>query len=236
MSDCPLSSLPDATAEHWTARFSRPVIFVILTLVAVGAYLAYTIPVAVFPETDFPRILVGIGHRVAPLNHVSGVAMVVVQGGKVPEFQIEPDPANLCEAQVTVPSILDAITKTNMIDSPGLIENNHELSLTLVTGQTRDLAQIANIVVRTTPSGVPVRIGDIATVHPSIMPVYTMVTANGKPAVLLNIFRQPASNTVAVADLLTEEINQIRKTLPSCVKVQPFYDQSTPVSHSIAIV
>ena len=101
---------------------------------------------------------------------------------------------------MTVPGILDAVAKTNMIDSPGLIENNHELSLTLVSGQAHDPAEIANIVVRTTPAGVPVRIGDIATVHPSVMPVYTIVTANGKPAVLLNIFRQPDSNTVAVAD------------------------------------
>ena len=63
--------------------------------------------------------------------------MVVLQGGSVPEFQIEPDPAKLLQAQVTVPGILDAVAKTNMIDSPGLIENNHELSLTLVTGQTQ---------------------------------------------------------------------------------------------------
>jgi len=79
--------------------------------------------------------------------------MVVVQGGKVPEFQIEPDPAKLLQAQVTVPSILDAVAKTNMIDSPGLIENNHELSLTLVTGQTRDPSQIENIVIRTSAAG-----------------------------------------------------------------------------------
>src|SRR5439155_25097444 len=79
------------------------------------------------------------------LNRVNGVSMVVLQGGAVPEFQIEPDPAKLLEAQVTVPGILDAVTKTNMIDSPGLIENNHELALTLVTGQTRDPAEIANI-------------------------------------------------------------------------------------------
>src|SRR5207253_4689126 len=102
--------------------------------------------------------------------------------------------------QVTVPGILDAVTKTNMIDSPGLIENNHELSLTLVSGQTRNPEEIANIVVRNTPAGVPVRIGDIATVHSSVMPVYTIVTANGKPAVLLNIFHQADTNTVAVAD------------------------------------
>src|SRR5208283_6160074 len=102
------------------------------------------------------------------LNRVNGVSMIVVQGGKVPEFQIEPDPAKLLEAQVTVPGMLDAVAKSNMIDSPGLIENNHELSLTLVSGQVHDPAQIANIVVRTSQNGVPVRVGDVATVHPSV--------------------------------------------------------------------
>ena len=63
--------------------------------------------------------------------------MVVVQGGQVPEFQIEPDPAKMLQAQVTVPGILDAVAKSNMIDSPGLLENNHELALALVSGQAR---------------------------------------------------------------------------------------------------
>jgi CzcA family heavy metal efflux pump len=157
----------------------------------------------------------------------------VLQGGSVPEFEIQPDPAKLLQAQVTVPGILDAVTKTNMIDSPGLIENNHELSLTLVSGQTRDPAEIANIVVRTTPAGVAVRIGDIASVHSSVMPVYTLVTANGAPAVLLNVFRQPDSNTVAVADAANAEMAQIRKTLPAGVKIDTFYDQSTLVRDSI---
>ncbi|HVO99754.1 MAG TPA: efflux RND transporter permease subunit [Bryobacteraceae bacterium] len=327
--------------EHWTARFSGPIIFVILTLIASGAYLLLSIPVAVFPATDFPRIVVGIDNGVAPinqmqvtvtrpveeamnsvpgleqvrsitsrgsaevnlffnwnvdmfqtlqsvnaamarvqpslpptaklvsnrltfsafpilgysltsstmsqtelwelatytikprLNRVIGVSMVVLQGGGTPEFQIEPDPAKLNQAQVSVPAILDAVTKTNMIDSPGLIENNHELSLTLVSGQTKDPTEIANIVIRSTPNGVPVRIGDVASVHPSVMPVYTMVTANGAPAVLLNIFRQPDSNTVAVADAASAELAQVRKTLPAGVKVETFYDQSILVRDSI---
>ena len=60
MSD--LITNPDA--PHWTARHGKPIIFVILTLVAVGAYLALTIPVSVFPETNFPRIVVGIDNGV----------------------------------------------------------------------------------------------------------------------------------------------------------------------------
>ena len=87
-----------------------------------------------------------------------------------------------------------------------------------------------------TPTGVPIRIGDIATVHNSVMPVYTMVTANGKSAVLLNVFRQPDSNTVTVADAAIAELDAIRKTLPSGVHVQTFYDQSVLVRDSIASV
>jgi CzcA family heavy metal efflux pump len=327
--------------SHWTERFSRPILFVIVALIGVGAYLAFTIPVSVFPDTNFPRIVVGVDNGVAPinqmqvtvtrpieeamnsvpgldqvrsttsrgsaeinlffkwdvsmfqtleyvnaalariqqelpstakvtanrvtfaafpilgysltsdtmtqtdlwqlgnyvikprLNRVNGVSMVVLQGGQVPEFQIEPDAAKLVEAQVTVPAILDAVSKTNLIDSPGLVENNHELSLVLVSGQTTNPQQISNIVIRTTPSGVPIRVGDVATVKPSVMPVYTMVTANGKSSVLLNIFRQPQGNTIAVADATRAELESIKKELPPGVQIQAFYDQSALVRDSI---
>src|ERR1700680_3581293 len=56
--------------KPWTARPGKPIIFVILTLVAVGAYLASTIPVAVFPEVDFPRIVVGVDNGVAPIDQM----------------------------------------------------------------------------------------------------------------------------------------------------------------------
>jgi CzcA family heavy metal efflux pump len=334
----------ERTSEHWTARHAKPVIFVIVTMVAVGIYLANTIPVAVFPSTDFPRILIGVDNGVAPidqmlvtvtrpieeavntvqgvdlvqsitsrgqveidlffswkvdmfrtlelvnaalarvqstlpptakvtanrltfaafpimgysltsdtipqtkiwematyelkprLNRLPGVSMVVVQGGQEPEFEVQPDPAKLLETAVSVPSLLDAIGRTNMIDSPGLIENRHELVLSLVSGQARTPEQISNIVVRTTPAGAPIHIGDLGPVHPSVKPVYTIVTANQKPAALLNIYRQPDSNTVAVADAVHQEIDRIRKTLPPAAALVPFYDQSEIVNDSIKSV
>ena len=215
-------------SEHWTARLSRSIIFVVITLVVIGGYLAFTIPVAVFPSTNFPRIVIGVDNGVAPidqmevivtrpieetvntvpglvqvrsitsrgsaeinlffnwkvdmfqtleyvnaalariqtslpptvklttsrltfaafpimgysltsntvpqtqlwelatytikprLNRVTGVSTVVVQGGQQPEFQIEPDPGKLLQTQATVPGLVDALSKGNLIDSPGL--------------------------------------------------------------------------------------------------------------------
>jgi CzcA family heavy metal efflux pump len=335
----PLSA--EAQTEHWTARHGKPIIFVILTLVAVGIYLALTIPVAVFPDTDFPRIIVGVDNGVAPidqmlvtvtrpieealntvqgvervwsvtsrgsvevdvffswkvdmfktlelvnaalariqtslpptakvtanrltfaafpimgysltsdtvpmtriwematyetkprLNRLQGVSTVIIQGGQEPEFEVKPDPAKLIETQMTIPNILDAIGRSNLIDSPGLIESNHQLVLSLVSGQARTPVEISNIVVKTTPAGTPIHIGDVAAVTPSVKPVYTIVTANQKPAVLLNIYRQMDGNTVEVAKTVHAEIEEIRKTLPRGVELRPFYDQSEIVSDSI---
>jgi CzcA family heavy metal efflux pump len=170
------------------------------------------------------------------LNRMTGVSTIVVQGGQEPEFEVQPDPAKLLETQVTVPAILDAIGRSNLIDSPGLFEENHQLVLSLVSGQARTQEDISNIVVKTTPLGAPIRIGDIAKVAPSIKPLYTAVTANTKRAVLLNVFRQPDSNTVAVADAVHAEIDQIRHELPKGVELQPFYDQSDLVNDSIKSV
>ncbi|MBZ5497988.1 MAG: efflux RND transporter permease subunit [Acidobacteriia bacterium] len=331
-------------AEHWTARHSKPIIFVILTCVGVGIYLAFTIPIAVFPSTDFPRVIVGVDNGVAPidqmlvtvtrpieeavnsvqgleavrsvtsrgtvevnlffswqedmfqtlnfvnaalaevrsslppaakitanrltfaafpimgysltsdtvpqtriwelatyelrprLNRLSGVSTVVVQGGQEPEFEISPDPAKLVSTGVTVPGMLDVLRATNMIDSPGMMERHHQLVLGLVSGQAHGPEDIANIVVKTTPAGVPIRIGDLAQVKPSYKPVYTVVTANTKPAVLLSIYRQPIGNTVMVANEVHKEVEKIRQTLPRGIELNSFYDQSEIVNDSIRSV
>jgi multidrug efflux pump subunit AcrB len=73
-------------------------------------------------------------------------------------------------------------------------------------------------------------------VAPGVKPVYTVVTANGKPAVLLNINRQPDGNTVQVAQEVHDEIDRLRKTLPPGIQIQPFYDQSIIVGESIKSV
>ncbi len=63
-----------------------------------------------------------------------------------------------------------------------------------------------------------------------------MVTANGKPAVLLNIYRQPSGNTVAVANAVHAEIDRSSSELPPGVELRPFYDQSEIVNESITSV
>ena len=171
-----------------------------------------------------------------PLNRVAGVSTVTVQGGKVPEFHVVPNLALLAATNVTIPDLVNAIEASNIVESPGLYEANHQLVLGLVGAQVHDADQLRQLVVKTTSAGAPVRIADVATVEQATMPVYTTVTANGKSAVLINIARQPSSNTVAVADAVAAQVAELRQKLPPGVRLEPFYDQSQLVRDAISSV
>ncbi len=335
-----------ATPEEsfWLSRYRSTIFFFLIILTAAGLYFAFQVPISVFPDTNFPRVVIGIDNGVMPveqmevtitkpiedainavpglltvrsttsrgsaevslffdwsqdmfqtlalvdaalskvgqtlpptakittnrltfatfpilgysltsdrlsqtqlweiatydlkppLNRVPGVSMVTVQGGKVPEFHVVPNLAKLQASGVTIMDLVNSMQASNIVDSPGLYEANHQLILGLVGAQVHDAEHLAQLVVKTTPGGAPVHVSDVAVVQPATMPVYTVVTANGTPAVLLNITRQPAGNTVAVADAVGLEIEQLQKKLPAGVHLAPYYDQSELVRESIKSV
>jgi CzcA family heavy metal efflux pump len=330
--------------EHWFARHAKSLIFLIATLAVAGTYLAFTIPIAVFPATDFPRVIIGVDNGVMPidqmlvtitrpveeavnsvlglqtvrsttsrgsaeidlyfdwshdmvetlqrvdaalsqvqsslpptaqitshrltfasfpvlgysltseteslsqlweratyelkprLNRLNGVSTIRIMGGQAPEFQITPRPGDLLRTGITVPDLLEAVGRTNLIESPGLLERQHQLFLGLVSGQVKTPDGLSAIAVKNSPAGVPIHIGDVATVSRSAEPVYTIVTADMKPAVLLEISRQPDSNTVEVATEVHQEVESIRRSLPPGVHIEPYYDQSELVTAAIASV
>ncbi len=331
-------------AAFWLERFRAPLFFLLAALTVAGIYFAWRLPISVFPDTNFPRVVIGIDNGVTPveqmevlitrpienamnavpglqtvrsttsrgtaevslffdwnadmaqtlqlvnvelgkvrqslpatatittnrltfatfpilgyslssstvsqtalwelatyqlkppLNRVSGVRTVTVQGGQVPEFHLVPNMARMQAAGVTVLDLVNAIDASNMIDSPGLYEANHQLVLGLVGAQAHNAAALGQLAVKATAGGTPIHISDVARVEQSTLPVYTTVTANGLPSVLLNIARQPSSNTVAVANAVAAEVDQLKALLPPGVTLTPFYDQSALVRESIRSV
>jgi CzcA family heavy metal efflux pump len=161
---------------------------------------------------------------------------VTVQGGLVPEFHVIPNLAQMQAAGVTIPDLVNAIQASNIVDSPGLYEANHQLILGLVGAQVHDAEQLRQLVVKTTAAGAPVRVADVSAVEQGTQPLYTAVTADGKQAVLVNITRQPSSNTVAVADAVAAQMAELKKKLPPGIAIAPFYDQSQIVRDSISSV
>jgi multidrug efflux pump subunit AcrB len=197
---------------------------------------------AVFPvsgysltsETRDPASLRDIANNVVRprIARLPGVANVSVAGGQVREYQATIDPERLAAHGVSAQQVVDAVKNSNIIASPGLIEENHQLELALVSGQALTSDELNGVVVAVV-NNAPVKLEDVATVGAGFEPQYTIVTADGKPAVLLNVDRQPDANTVTVVDEVSAELAAVRPQLPKDVRIAPFYDQSLLVRESM---
>jgi CzcA family heavy metal efflux pump len=166
------------------------------------------------------------------LARLPGVAVVGVAGGKAKEFHVTIDPDRLTAHNVSSQQVVEAIRNSNIIVSPGLIEENHQLELALVSGQAKRPDELNGIVVATV-NNAPITVADVATVSAGVEPQYTIVTADGHPAALVNINRQPDANTVAVADEVKAALTAMRGQIPKDVRVAAYYDQSLLVRESI---
>src|ERR1700690_3744605 len=69
-SPSPVAPTGNAESHYWFARHSKSIIFLILTLAIIGIYEAFTLPIAVFPATNFPRIIIGVDNGVMPINQM----------------------------------------------------------------------------------------------------------------------------------------------------------------------
>ena len=166
------------------------------------------------------------------LSRLPGIATVGVAGGKLREFHVTIDPDRLVAHNVSAQQVVDAVHSSNIIVSPGLIEENHQLELALISGQAKKAEELNSIVVATV-NNAPVSLADVATVGAGVEPQYTMVTADGHTATLININRQPDANTVAVVDEVKAELAAMRNNIPKDVRIAPYYDQSLLVRDSI---
>src|SRR5262249_43537019 len=195
--------------------------------------IGYSLTSETVPQRDLWELAT---YEIKPrLNRLPGVASVLIQGGQRPEFHVTVDPAQMIRAKTSIADIVNAVNRTNVIDSPGLLSRNHQLFLGLVDAQVHSVEDVGNVVIKHV-STVPVRGRVVGTVAHAPEPVATAVSANGKPARLLSVNRQPESNTVQVADEVHQEMAAIQPTLPAGVEMRPFYDQSDIVKQSIASV
>jgi CzcA family heavy metal efflux pump len=175
-------------------------------------------------------------YNLAPrLYRLPGVAETRIVGGRPREFHVLVDPKKLNGLGLPLTKVVEAIRNTNQIVAAGMVQENYHLYLTTVTGLMKQKEQIENTTVDVI-KGTPVRVKDLAQVVPGERPTYNIVTANGKPAVLVNVLQEPAGNAVQIADNVNGELAAIKAGLPPDIELATFYDQSILVRQSIRSV
>ncbi len=166
------------------------------------------------------------------LVRIPGISQVQIQGGRRREFQVHLAPEALAARRLAVGDVLAAIRRNNLVLSAGLLESNHELYLSLVDGLVHDRESLSRVPIPVA-GGVPALLGELGTVSVDEAVSYIRTTADGRPAVLVNVIRQPSANTVSIAKDVTALLERRPDLLPKGVAWTTFYDQADFVSHSV---
>jgi CzcA family heavy metal efflux pump len=169
------------------------------------------------------------------LSSVNGVARIQVTGGAQEEYQVTVDPARLMAYGLTLGDVAQSLSAANVVTAVGRLEDHYKLYLAIADTRLQNLRQIGDTVIKSGTNGV-VRLDDVAQVSDGVVPQWIKVNADGRPAVLLNIYQQPGSNSVQIARDVEAKLTTYRSHLPPGVKLAKWYDQSALVVDSAASV
>jgi len=167
---------------------------------------------------------------------VRGVAEVSSFGGKLRQYDVQVDPARLHAAGVTIFDVFDALEANNQNTGGGYIEKNATALYVRTEGLIVSKEDIGRIVVKS-KAGVPVLIRDIAQVAEAHATRYGAVTYNDEGEVAgAVVMMLKGANSSEVIKNVKSRIEQIRKTLPEGVEIEPFLDRTKMVNNAIKTV
>ncbi len=169
------------------------------------------------------------------LSAVPGVARVGVGGGAQAEYQVVVNPARLASYHLSLDEVARAVSAANIITAVGRLEDHYKIYLVVSDTRFHTLKQIGQTILRSGKDGL-VRLEDIAQVTQATAPQWTRVTADGRDAVIFQVYQQPGGNTVQIAKDIKQELAGFRPHLPVGITIANWYDQSQLILASAASV
>ena len=169
------------------------------------------------------------------LAQVEGVGQVFVWGSSQPAVRIEANPNSLNKLNIGLEAVRSAVASQNANIAKGSLENATKTWLVRANDQLKKAADYRPIIVAYR-NGAPVRLSDVADVQDSYSNINNAGSFNGKPSVLIVIFRQPGANMIATVDRVIDALPFLRASLPKSIKLQVALDRTTTVRASVADV
>jgi HAE1 family hydrophobic/amphiphilic exporter-1 len=166
------------------------------------------------------------------ISTVNGVAQVTVFGAQKYAVRIQLDPQALQARGVGIDEVNDAIDKANVNQPTGVLWGKDLAQTIKADGQLTTAPGFSSLIVKTA-NGAPVKLGDLGLVKDDVQDNHAASWFNGSRAIVLAIFRQPGTNTVAVTDGVLALVDKLRPQIPPSVKLETLIDRSIPIRHSV---
>ena len=168
------------------------------------------------------------------LSQVPGIGQVFVGGGAKPAVRAEVNPMLLSKLGVGVEQVRAALGAANANRPKGELANTVNAWQITANDQLFKAEDYKNIIVARNPSGGVVRLQDVADVQDSVEDIRNTGVANGTPAVLMIVFRQPGANIIKAVDAVKELLPELQASIPAAIKLEVVLDRTTTIRASVA--
>ncbi|HTG15405.1 MAG TPA: efflux RND transporter permease subunit, partial [Blastocatellia bacterium] len=166
------------------------------------------------------------------ISQLPGVGLVSISGGQKPAVRIQANPTALAAYGLSLEDLRTAIVSANVNQAKGNFDGPKQAYTIGANDQLVSSDSYRSLIVAYRNGG-PVRISDVAGVIDDVENVKQAAWVNDRPAVILNIQRQPGANIISVVDRIKKLLPQLKTSLPSSVDVAVVTDRTTTIRASV---
>ncbi len=168
------------------------------------------------------------------IAQVPGVGETFVGGSAQPAVRVELNPLQLSSYNIGLEAVRSMLSQVNMDLAKGYLHGGSETYTLADNDQLMKARYYAPLIVTYNPAtGAPVRLSEIAQVRDGIADVNTAGLANGKPAVMIIIFKQPGANVIATVDRLSRELPALKSSISPLINIQVVMDRTTTIRAAV---
>ncbi|MGC2108005.1 MAG: multidrug efflux RND transporter permease subunit [Candidatus Korobacteraceae bacterium] len=169
------------------------------------------------------------------LSQIEGVGQVFVWGSSQPAVRIEANPNQLNNLNLGLEAVRTAVAAANANQAKGSLDDGGKTWIVRANDQLKKAKDYRPLIIAYR-NGAPVRLSDVADVQDSYSNVNNAGSFNGKPSVLIVIFRQPGANIIATADRVIAALPFLKASLPPAIHLEMGLDRTTTVRASVSDV
>jgi hydrophobe/amphiphile efflux-1 (HAE1) family protein len=169
------------------------------------------------------------------LSEVTGVGLVTIEGNQKPAVRIQINPATTAAQDLSLEDIRTALTQANVDAPKGSFDGAHQAYAINANDQLFSAADYSSIIVAYR-DGAPIRLSDVGRVVDSVENTKLAGWYGDKPAVILDIQRQPGANIIQVVDSIKKLLPQLLTAIPPSVHVSILTDRTATIRASVADV
>ncbi|KTD11779.1 multidrug efflux system, subunit C [Legionella gratiana] len=163
---------------------------------------------------------------------IEGVGQVNVGGSSLPAVRVDVNPTALNKYSIGINQLATTIADANVNLAKGQLNHDKTVSVIKSNDQMLKASEYAPMIISYFDNK-PVRLSDVAHVYDSVADVHTAGLANGKPAVLLVLFKQPGANVIKTVDRVREILPQLEASIPKDIQLNILMDRTSTIRTSL---